>query len=52
MRGTDNQSRADEYHGRQAVKRTTEAAHEEFISETPAEIADTELRDPSLYRNR
>ncbi|MEI6727319.1 MAG: polyphosphate kinase 1, partial [Actinomycetes bacterium] len=34
------------------MKRTTEAAHEEFISETPAEIADTELRDPSLYRNR
>ena len=52
MRGTDNQTRADEYHGRQAAKRTTEAAHEEFISETAAEIADTELRDPSLYRNR
>ena len=52
MRGTDNQSRADEYHGRQTVKRTTEAAHEEFISETPAELAETDLRDPSFYRNR
>ena len=54
MRGTDNHSRADEYHGREAVKRSTEAAYEEFATDvTPAaEKADADLRDPSLYINR
>ncbi|MEI6725766.1 MAG: polyphosphate kinase 1, partial [Actinomycetes bacterium] len=54
MRGTDNQSRADEYHGREAVKRSTEAAYEEFSTDPApaAEKADADLRDPSLYVNR
>ena len=54
MRGTDNHSRADEYHGREAVKRSTEAAYEEFATDvTPVdEKADADLRDPSLYINR
>jgi polyphosphate kinase len=54
MRGTDDNSRADEYHGREAVKRSTEAAYEEFSGEavTGVEKADADLRDPSLYINR
>ena len=54
MRGTDDHSRADEYRGREAVKRSTEAAYEEFASVDPAvaEKADADLRDPSLYVNR
>jgi polyphosphate kinase len=54
MRGTDNHSRADEYHGREAVKRSTEAAYEEFSADAgaAAEKADADLRDPSLYINR
>ncbi len=52
MRGSDSHSRADEYHGRQAVKRSTQAAHEEFTSESVAETSDVELRDAALYVNR
>ena len=54
MRGTDDHSRADEYHGREAVKRSTEAAYEEFSTDPlpAAEMADADLRDPSLYINR
>ena len=50
----DNRSRADEYHGRQAVKRTTEGALEEFSAESRAatEQVDADLRDPSLFINR
>jgi hypothetical protein len=33
MRGTDNHSRADEYRGREAVKRSAEAAYEEFSAD-------------------
>ncbi|HEY5388082.1 MAG TPA: polyphosphate kinase, partial [Thermoleophilia bacterium] len=54
MRGTDDHSRADEYYGREAAKRSTEAAYEEFatIDAAAAEKADADLRDPSLYVNR
>ena len=54
MRGTDDHSRADEYHGRKAVKRSTEAAYEEFAADVvpAAEKADADLRDTSLYINR
>ena len=54
MRGIDNHSRADEYHGREAVKRSTEAAYEEFSTDVAlaAEKTDADLRDPSLYINR
>jgi polyphosphate kinase len=54
MRGTDDHSRADEYHGRKAVKLSTEAAYEEFSTDVApaAEKADADLRDPSLYVNR
>jgi polyphosphate kinase len=54
MRGNDDHSRADEYHGRKAVKLSTEAAYEEFATDvTPAaEKPDADLRDPSLYVNR
>ncbi len=54
MRGPDERTRADEYHGREAVKQTTKAAHEEFTGEAALtlETADADLRDPSLYINR
>ena len=54
MRGTDDHSRADEYHGREAVKRSTEAAYEEFSTDAvlAAEKSDLDLRDHSLYVNR
>ena len=53
MRGSDNHSRADEYHGRQAVKRSTQAAHEEFTSEPPSPRSPTSsCATPSLYINR
>ena len=52
--GGDTRSRADEYHGRKAVKQTTEAAYEEYGSESTltAEKVDADLRDPSLFINR
>src|SRR5450756_3044921 len=54
MRGTDNHSGADECHGRVAVKRSTEAAYEEFSTDVApaAEKPDADLRDSSLYINR
>ncbi len=54
MRGADDRTRAEEYHGREAVKQTTRAAQEEFTGEleAKAEQADADLRDPSLYINR
>ena len=50
----DHRTRADEYHGRQAIKRSTQAAHEEFSVEAlaAAEKIDADLRDPSLFMNR
>jgi polyphosphate kinase len=52
--GGEIRSRADEYHGRKAVKQSTEAAYEEFNGESQAvvEKADADLRDPSLFTNR
>ena len=54
MRGPDERTRADEYHGREAVKQSTRAAQEEFSADAAltAEPADADLRDPSLYINR
>ena len=54
MRGPDERTRADEYHGREAVKQSTRAAQEEFTGEleAKAELVDADLRDPSLYINR
>ena len=54
MRGPQDRTRADEYHGREAVKQTTKAAQEEFSPDAAltTEPADADLRDPSLYINR
>ena len=54
VRGHEERTRADEYHGREAVKQTTRAAQEEFTGEleAKAEQTDADLRDPSLYINR
>ena len=54
MRGPDERTRADEYHGREAVKQSTRAAQEEFTADAAltAEPVDADLRDPSLYINR
>jgi polyphosphate kinase len=54
VRGQDRTTRADEYHGREAVKATTRAAQEEFTGEleAKAELTDEDLRDPALYINR
>lgn len=54
MRGADNRTRAEEYHGREAVKQTTKASQEEFSVDTtlPVEPTDADLRDPALYINR
>lgn len=54
MRGSQERSRADEYHGREAIKATTKAAQEEFTGEIvpPDEHPDADLLDPSLYFNR
>jgi polyphosphate kinase len=54
VRGPQDRTRADEYHGREAVKQTTRAAQEEFAPEAvvSAEPADADLRDPALYINR
>ena len=52
--GGETRSRAEEYHGRKTVKQTTEAAYEEFGSESTltAERVDADLRDPALFVNR
>jgi polyphosphate kinase len=54
VRGPQDRTRADEYHGREAVKQTTKAAQEEFSPDAAltTEPADADLRDPSLYINR
>jgi polyphosphate kinase len=54
VRGSQDRTRAEEYHGREAVKATTRAAQEEFTGEleAKAELADADLRDPELYINR
>ncbi len=54
MRGADDRTRADEHHGRQAVKQTTPASQEEFSVDAtlPVEPTDADLRDPALYINR
>ena len=54
MRGPQDRTRADEYHGREAVKQSTRAAQEEFTGEAAqaAELADADLRDPALFINR
>jgi polyphosphate kinase len=54
VRGPDERTRADEYHGRQAVKQSTQASREEFGADAAvaAVPADADLRDPSLYINR
>ena len=54
MRGPQERTRADEFHGRETVKQSTRAAQEEFTGEleAKAELADADLRDPSLYINR
>jgi len=54
VRGAENRTRADEYHGREAVKQTTKASQEEFSVDAtqPVEPADADLRDPALYINR
>ena len=54
MRGPQERTRADEFHGRETVKQSTRAAQEEFTGElgAKAEMADADLRDPSLYINR
>jgi hypothetical protein len=54
VRGPEERTRAEEYHGRETVKQSTRAAHEEFTGEleAKAELADADLRDPSLYINR
>jgi len=50
-------SRADEFHGREAIKQSTQAAAEEFLgSRSTAAVGgvplDADLRDPGLYINR
>jgi len=54
VRGAEANTRADECHGRRAVKRATEASHEEFDADvaSAAEKLDADLRDPALYINR
>ena len=54
MRGPQDRTRADEYHGREAVKQTTRASQEEFTADAApiAEPTDADLRDPALYINR
>ncbi len=54
MRGPQDRTRADEYHGREAVKQTMRAAQEEFTGEleAKAELSDADLRDPALFINR
>jgi polyphosphate kinase len=54
VRGQEGATRADEQHGREAVKATTSAAQEEFTGEEAlvAEVSDADLRDPALYINR
>jgi polyphosphate kinase len=54
VRGPQDRTRAEEYHGREAVKATTRAAQEEFTGEleAKAELSDADLRDPALYINR
>ena len=54
MRGPEERTRADEFHGRETVKQSTRAAQEEFTGEleAKAELADADLRDPALYVNR
>jgi polyphosphate kinase len=49
----DGQTRAGEYHSRQAIKQTTKASYEEFLPDPlAAGQADADLRDPALYINR
>jgi polyphosphate kinase len=54
VRGPQERTRADEFHGRQAVKQSTQASQEEFSPDPAlsAEPADADLRDPALYVNR
>ncbi len=54
MRGPQDRTRADEYHGREAVKQTTKASQEEFAPDAAptAEPVDVDLRDPAFYINR
>jgi polyphosphate kinase len=53
MRGTENDTRAGEHQRRQAGKRGTEAAVEEFCTDPAAATrTDADLRDPALYINR
>ncbi len=54
MRGGDRRhAPADEYHGREALKETTQASYEEFLPDAAAAAqADADLRDPTLYVNR
>ncbi len=54
MRGADDRTRADEYHGRQSIKQSTQASQEEFSVDAAlhAEPVDADLRDPALYINR
>ncbi len=48
-----DRARADEFHGRQALKQTTQASYEEFLPDSlAAGKTDADLRDPSLYINR
>jgi polyphosphate kinase len=57
--GAENEGRprADEYHGRQVIKETTQAASEEFlagrgIGSLAETVVDEDLRDPALFINR
>jgi len=54
VRGPEDRTRAEEYHGRQAIKQTTQASNEEFSVDAvvSAEPVDADLRDPALYINR
>jgi len=54
VRGGEDNTWADEYHGRRALKKATEASHEEFDADvaSAAEKPDADLRDPALYINR
>jgi polyphosphate kinase len=55
--GSRKRSRADEFAGRESVKRSTQAAAEEFLTGRGAAApgdggVDDDLRDPALYVNR
>ncbi len=54
MRDADEHNPAEEYHQRQAAKRGTAAALEEFATDTAASAGegDADLSDPALYINR